>query len=111
MSKKNTLQKGRVRFLIFYDKEAKSWFGVALEFNIVEEGDNRIEVMASLFQAIQGYVKAAQKIKMRPSVLNQKSDKEYENLWNEMNNNKQVDSDKFSVTNFGYQNLRMPVGV
>ena len=82
MKYKNTLQKGSVRYIIF--KEADTWYGVALEFNIVEEGDNPLKVMASLFEAIQGYVETARKLKMRPIPLNQKSDKEYEQLWDKL---------------------------
>ncbi|MFA5714908.1 MAG: hypothetical protein WC998_04155 [Candidatus Paceibacterota bacterium] len=79
MKYKNTLNKGSVRYIIF--KEENTWYGVALEFNIVEEGDNPVEVMASLFQAIEGYIETAQRLKMRPTPLNQKADNEYEDMW------------------------------
>lgn len=82
MKCKNTLNKGSVRYIIF--KEDGVWYGVALEFNIVEEGDNPVEVMASLFQAIEGYIETAQRLKMRPMPLNQKPDKEYEEMWKEL---------------------------
>lgn len=82
MKYKNTLNKGSVRYIIF--KENGAWYGVALEFNIVEEGDNPVEVMASLFEAIQGYVETARKLKMRPMPLNQKPDKEYQDLWDSL---------------------------
>lgn len=86
MKCKNTLQKGSVRYIIF--RERDTWYGVALEFNIVEEGDNPLEVMASLFQAIQGYVETARKLKMRPIPLNQKPDKEYQDLWEKLERSK-----------------------
>jgi len=79
MKYKNTLNKGSVRYIIF--KEADAWYGVALEFNLVVDGDNPLEVMASLFQAIHGYVETARKLKMRPLPLNQRPDKEYSELW------------------------------
>ena len=79
MKFKNTLQKGSVRYIVF--KENNKWYAVGLEFNIVEAGDDPREVLLLLFEAIQGYVKSALKIKARPSILNQKADKEYENLW------------------------------
>lgn len=82
MKYKNTLKRGAVRYIIF--RENKIWYGVALEFNIVEDGDNPLEVMASLFQAIQGYVETAQRLKMRPMPLNQKPDKEYQELWDKL---------------------------
>ena len=86
MKYKNTLNKGSVRYIIF--KENSIWYGVALELNIVEEGDNPLEVMASLFQAIQGYVETARKLKMRPMPLNQTPDKEYQKLWDKLQRKK-----------------------
>lgn len=86
MKYKNTLQKGSVRYIIF--KENNTWYGVALEFNIVEDGDNPLEVMASLFQAIKGYIETAQKFKMRPMPLNQKPDQEYQKLWDKLKEEK-----------------------
>ncbi|MDO8663354.1 MAG: hypothetical protein Q7K28_00735 [Candidatus Wildermuthbacteria bacterium] len=103
MRHKNTLQKGSVRYIIF--KEADVWYGVALEFNIVEEGDNPIKVMASLFEAIQGYVETARKLKMRPMPLNQKSDKEYEQLWDKLEEAKTL-SKQEEVFSFGYTPFR-----
>ena len=69
MKYKNTIKRGSVRYIIF--KEDDTWYGAALEFNIVEEGKSPREVMDSLFEAIQGYVETAQKLKMRPIPLNQ----------------------------------------
>ena len=40
MNKPNTFKKGRVRVLIF--KERGVWYGVALEFNIVESGSDLV---------------------------------------------------------------------
>jgi hypothetical protein len=78
---KNTPKRGSVRYIVF--KERQKWVGVALEFNIVEVGDDAQEVTFLLFEAIQGYVESLRKIKgLRDfSSLNQKPDKEYENLW------------------------------
>jgi hypothetical protein len=101
MKYKNTLNKGSVRYIIF--KENDIWYGVALEFNIVEEGDNPVGVMASLFEAIQGYVETARKFKMRPMPLNQKPDKEYEELWNKLQKDKTEKTVKLEqVFSFGY---------
>jgi predicted RNase H-like HicB family nuclease len=103
MKYKNTLQKGSVRFIIF--READTWYGVALEFNIVEEGDNPVKVMASLFEAIQGYVETARKLKMRLIPLNQKSDKEYEHLWDKLEEAKMPPKPE-EVFSFGYTPFR-----
>jgi len=101
MKYKNTIDKGSVRYIIF--KEDDTWYGVALEFNVVEEGDDKLAVMASLFQAIQGYVKTAQKLKMRPMPLNQTPDKEYEELWDKLENEKKDESEMpANIYTFGH---------
>ncbi len=79
MKHKNTLKKGSVRFLIFRDGE--SYFGVALEFNVIVEASNPQEAFIFLNEAALGYLEAAKKAKLRPNVLNQKSDAEYEKMW------------------------------
>jgi len=100
---KNTLQKGAVRVIIF--KEDQKWFGVALEFNIVESGDDPREVMILLDEAIHGYLASARKASLRPhAVLNQKSDAEYEDLWNALENKKPIPS-PVKVYSFGKRNL------
>ncbi len=87
----NTLQKGTVRTIIF--KEADTWYGVALEFNIVESGDDFDVVMFNLHEAICGYVESQRKIKgARYFPLNQKPAKEYEELWNNLQNKKPIPS-------------------
>ncbi len=75
----NTHRSGSVRSIIFREKD--TWFGVALEFNIVETGDSPEEAMMLLDEAIKGYVESAQKAKLSVRVLNQKTDPEYEKLW------------------------------
>ena len=100
MKYKNTLKSGSVRYIIF--KESDTWYGVALEFNLVEEGNTAREVMDSLFEAIQGYVETAQKLKMRPMPLNQTPEKEYEKLWEKLENEKSGKSlIQKNVYNFG----------
>lgn len=101
MLSKNTLKRGVVRCIIF--KEEDTWYGVALEFNVVEQGDNPQEVMASLFEAVSGYVETARKLKMRTLALNQKPDKEYEELWKNLNKNKMANK---NVYFYGYQPLQ-----
>ncbi len=80
MAFKNTLRNGQVRNVIFQEKGF--FYGAALEFNIVEQGDSPQEVMLLLDNAIKGYVESAQKNKLSISVLNQEIDPEYEALWN-----------------------------
>jgi predicted RNase H-like HicB family nuclease len=105
MKYKNTLKSGTVRHIIF--KEGDTWYGVALEFNIIEEGDSPKEVFNLLFEAIQGYVETAQKLKMRPMPLNQKPDKEYQELWDKLEKAKKEKSEApKNVYNFGYTPIK-----
>jgi len=76
---KNTLQKGSVRYVVF--KEKDTFFAVALEFNVVVEGASQIEAIVLLNEAIVGYLGSARKSKLRPHVLNQTVDSEYEKMW------------------------------
>ncbi|MEK7163305.1 MAG: hypothetical protein AAB775_01155 [Patescibacteria group bacterium] len=80
---KNTRQRGSVRYIVF--KEEGSWYGVALEFNIVVEENDPELALFKLFEAIRGYLKSFRKIGgARPHTLNQKVDPEYEDIWNTM---------------------------
>jgi hypothetical protein len=93
----NTPQKGAVRCIIF--KDGDTWYGVALEFNIVESADDPDVVQVNLNEAIRGYVESQRKIKgSRVAPLNQKTDPEYEVFWKNLN-------DK----NFGREKLPYPV--
>ena len=83
MRTKNTQQKGSIRYIVFKDEGV--WYAVALEFNIIESGDEPREALLSLFEAINGYIKTARKVKARTCILNQKVDKEYETLWRDLN--------------------------
>lgn len=76
---KNTLSIGQIRTMIF--KQGDTWFGVALELNIVETGTDRQEVMFNLDEAVRGYVEAAGKFKTGAKFLNQSIAPEYEKLW------------------------------
>ncbi len=77
----NTLQRGSVRVLVFRDGD--TWYAAGLEFNIVEAGTTPQEAMLLLFEALQGYLESAKKIKARPHILNQPIDAEYKTKWQE----------------------------
>lgn len=83
---RNTLKNGSVRYLIF--KDGDTFFGVALEFNIVVEGDHQAEAFLFLDEAVQGYLEAARKFKVRPQILNQIANPEYEKMWQEYQDRK-----------------------
>lgn len=101
MKHKNTLQKGTIRFIIFLERD--TWYGVGLEFNIVEVGDTPREAMLLLFEAIEGYLESARKIKARPYILNQKPDREYEEMWNTLEERKKIRAKE--VFTFGNLNI------
>jgi len=101
MNDMNTLQKGTVRYMVF--KESDTWYAVALEFNIIESGNDPKEVMFSLFEAIQGYVESARKSHIRAEkILNQKADSEYETLWKKVTAPRAIKS-PFQVYGYGKQ--------
>ncbi len=72
------------RWMIFRD--GTSWVGVALEFNIVATGEDPRVVEFELQEAVLGYIESAERLKgfrtgQVNSILNQKSDDEYEKKW------------------------------
>lgn len=85
---KNSLQKGSIRYIIF--QEEGTWYGVGLEFNIVEEAANPQEALFLLLESTRGYLKSAKKSKARVNhILNQKADSEYEELWDRLESAKE----------------------
>ncbi|MEK7148113.1 MAG: hypothetical protein AAB758_02345 [Patescibacteria group bacterium] len=101
----NTAQKGSVRYIVF--KEKKTWYAVALEFNIIESGEDPQLVLFRLFEAIKGYVASFKKVKgARPYTLNQKSEDEYEKLWIKLRYKKPIRS-PYTVHTFGERNLAL----
>jgi hypothetical protein len=109
---RNTPQKGRYRWIVF--KKGVEWIGAVLEFNIVQVGDDPDLVYAELQEAAKGYIEAAQKNKgfreqAFAPMLNQKTDEEYELLWNksqEASLEEKVALPK-NVFNFGTSNLAL----
>lgn len=95
----NTPQKGMVRCIVFKDGDA--WYGVALEFNIVESADDPDVTLFNLHNAIRGYVESQGKIKgSRFYPLNQKPAEEYEQLWKNLHARKPIPS-PYSVRYYG----------
>ena len=71
----NTVQKGSVRCMVF--KDGNTWYAVALEFNIVEEGDNPTELMSSIIEAAQGHLEVVRKLNLPDDLLNRHAPKGY----------------------------------
>jgi predicted RNase H-like HicB family nuclease len=88
----NTPRKGAVRCIVFKDED--TWYGVALELNIVEEGDDFDVVMFNLQEAIRGYVASMKKagIETKFDALNQEPDAEYAQMWNNLHADKPIPS-------------------
>ncbi len=96
----NTTKKGSIRCIIF--KDGDTWYGVALELNIVESADDADVVRFNLDEAIQGYVESQKKLKgTRVSPLNQKPIKEYSDLWKILVTGKAIPS-PYKVRSFGF---------
>lgn len=74
---KNTKKRGIIRFFVY--KKGKTYVGVCLELDIVEEGENVEKLKKSLIEAAQGYVETVIKEKMDDKLLNRPAPKNY---WN-----------------------------
>lgn len=106
----NTPKKGKYRWIVF--KKKAEWVAAALEFNIVQVGDDPNLVYLELQEAVRGYIEAARKIKgfrekaINP-ILNQKPDEEYEKLWNQSQSAIKEPATQLpmNVFNFGTRNL------
>jgi len=106
----NTPRKGKYRWIVF--KKGADWVGAALEFNIVQVGNDPNLVYLELQEAVKGYIEAAQKIKgfrekaVNP-ILNQKSEEEYELLWSRarLGAEKRKEAIPSNVFDFGVRNL------
>lgn len=95
----NTLQKGRVRYIVFKDKD--TWYAAGLEFNLVESGDTPRMALLNLFDALEGYIESCRKIKgARLAPLNQTTDPEYERMWNRVTASKPIKS-PLEISTFG----------
>ncbi len=106
----NTPRKGKYRWIVF--KKGAEWVAAALEFNIVQIGDDPNVVYLELEEAVRGYIEAAQKItgfreKAINPVLNQEPDAESESLWNQAQSTTREPATPLpeNVFNFGTRNL------
>lgn len=107
----NTVKRGQYRWIVF--KKGAEWIAAALEFNIVEVGDDPKLVFLELQEAVAGYIESAQKLKngfrekaINP-ILNQEPDEEYEMIWNKAQATTQKPASALpkNVFDFGTRNL------
>jgi hypothetical protein len=82
----------RFRFIVFREKGV--WYAVALEYNIVESGDDPQVVLYNLIEAVQGSLAVAKEIcdKGACPVYTQEADPEYEAMWQHIQKNSAVPS-------------------
>src|SRR3989344_1717299 len=72
---KNTKKEGTIEFLVY--KEGKTFVGVCLTFDIVEEGNNGDKLMESIQEAAQGHLEVVREKKMSDDLLNRYAPVEY----------------------------------
>ncbi len=72
---KNTKEKGTIEFLVY--KEGKTFVGVCLTFDIVEEGTDALSVLKSIKEAAQVHLNAVVKNNMSDDLLNRYAPAEY----------------------------------
>jgi len=91
---KNTKDRGTMEFLVY--KEGKTFVGVCLTFDIVEEGNNPEKLMESIQEAAQGHLKVVREANMSDDLLNRHAPKEYWDVYykaiEEIKSNKPVKS-------------------
>lgn len=80
---KNTTEKGQVRCIIF--REGDTWYGVALEFNLVIDADSKLEAFSRLDEGIKNYVDTVRTHHLRNNLLNQNTSSEYSKMWKDLN--------------------------
>jgi len=72
---KNTKKEGTIEFLVY--KEDKTFVGVCLTFDIVEEGTDALSVLKSIKEAAQVHLNAVVKNSMSDDLLNRYAPAEY----------------------------------
>ena len=105
MKEKDTKKNTSVRYIIF--KEDSVWHGVALEFNLVKDASNPVEAMFALFNAIEGYASPTKSLQPDSISLNQKTEEEYENMWNILQSEKGLKRQEIYA--FGYKDSFYPL--
>ena len=72
---KNTKKEGIIEYIVY--KEGKSYIGVCLTFDIVEEGKNPTELAKSIKEAAKLHLETVIKNKLSDNLLNRYAPKEY----------------------------------
>jgi hypothetical protein len=77
----NTFAKGRVRVLVYKERDQDIWYATVLEFNLTVDGHDKSEVIIEIQQAIKDYAASARELNDE-RLLNQDPDPELLLLWN-----------------------------
>ena len=64
-----------MEFLVY--KDSKTYVGVCLTLDIIEEGDDPVILMKSIVEAAEGYLDVVRKLNMSDDLLNRHAPKEY----------------------------------
>lgn len=76
----NTFDQGKIRVLVYRERDADVWYASALEFNLTIDGNDKTAVFIELNQAIRDYLQSAREIG-DVSLLNQEPDPELLAMW------------------------------
>lgn len=92
-------------------KDGERWFGVALEFNIVVEGEDPRVVEIELQEAVLGHLESAKKLQQGfraqqvNALLNQDTEQAYEEMWTKAHDTKGIVSPLSNIYKLGIANL------
>lgn len=101
---KNTKENGTIEYIVY--KEGKSFVGVCLSFDIVEEGENPTELLKSIREAAELHLETVIKNKLSDDLLNRYAPKEYWDKYFEISRNlEKSPQNAFPVRSPYYQSL------
>jgi hypothetical protein len=92
---KNNFSNGKIRVLVYKERDGDVWYATALEFNLTIDGNDKKAVFIELDQAVRDYLKSAKEIG-DISLLNQEPDPELVAMWNANIQNTVVENEKIS---------------
>ena len=78
---KNTFEQGKIKVLVYKERENDIWYATALEFNLTIDGTDKSAVFVELDQSVRDYLVSAKDIG-DVSLLNQEPDPELLSMWN-----------------------------
>lgn len=101
---KNNKKGGTVEYIVY--KEGKTYVGVCLTFDIVEEGENPTELMKSIKEAAELHLETVIKHNLSDQLLNRYAPKEYwDKYFESAKKLEKSPKDSFSIRSPYYQSL------